>query len=718
MKKLSEFLLDSLHLCVLAAFAVAWPLLGDLAATPEFFLVRDSTPDEVVLVALTPSLVVPLGLCAVEAIAAVFGRTVRKAVHGALIGVLVMAIASPAAHRLPLDSGTALGVAASVGSVFTIAYFALRSVRAFLVVLAPAVLVAPAIFLSHPAVSEFLTEPPVEARQGHVRAHPARANRVPVVLVVFDELPTSALLDDAGALDAARFPAFAALAGDAVWFRNASTVAGTTRLALPAILTGRYPHDAGWRRAGHENLCTLLAATHDVRASESRLPLCPGRTGGVSVGDGSLRRIPSLVSDLAVVFRHGLLPDSVPVDMPRADPAGRALLPPRMLAERGNGHEMGLEEPPRAMHPLHRLIEFSRFVDQFGDGDMERPTFHYVHTMLPREPLRYLPSGKVCATGRSRRPPWRWADDPVELAGQYERYLLQVEFVDRLLGALVARLKTTRRYDESLVIVTADRGVSHRPGDARRAATRTNYCDIMRVPLFVKLPGQQRGRVSDRNVELIDIAPTVADVVGVDVPWVMDGDSAFDEATPPRSRKRFVRGPGDEVLDDGDGPVRPEETGRRVVRLGAALHDACEDRAADDRLPLAPRPTALVRALVGRRVADVGVVGVSSLQMRLDSGEGFGHVEPSSPFVPCEISGRVSAVHGQRPETWLAIAINGQIAAVTRTFAAAGATARFMTPVSEVVFREGANVVEVLVIREDPGSLRLLRTIERDPFPP
>jgi hypothetical protein len=708
MKKLSEFLLDSLHLCVLASLGIAWPLLGDLATTPEFFLVRGSTPTEVVLVALAPGLVVSLGLCAVEGIAAVFGRTVRKAVHGALIGALAMVIALPAVHRWPLTGGAAVRVAAGAGCIFMVAYLARRSVRTFVAVLAPAVLVAPTIFLTRPAVSEFLTELRVEIGRGH-----GRANRVPVVLVVFDELPTSALLDAAGALDRARVPAFAALAADAVWFREASTVAGTTRLALPALLTGRYPDDSGWRRAGRQNLFTLLAATHDVRATESRLPLCPRGACGVSVDDGSLARTLSLLSDLTAIFWHGLLPDSLPRDMPRADPAGRALLPPRMLADRGDGGGMDPDERRQARHPLHRLVEFSRFVDRFRDGDTDRPTFHYLHTMLPGEPVRYLPSGKVCETGRSR-PPLRWEDDPVELAGPYDRYLQQVGFVDRLLGTLLDRLKATGRYHDSLVIVTADRGVSHRPGDARGAATRTNYCDIMRVPLFIKLPHQHGGRISDRNVELIDIPPTVAEVVGISVPWAMDGESVIDEAAPARSHKTFVLGVGDEDLD----PAERLGTSGRAMRLDPVAWGACQGSGGDDRTPLAPRPPAPVQALVGRRVDDVGIGGVSSLYVRLDSRESYAHIEPSSPFIPCEISGGVSAVHGRRLPTWLAIAVNGRIAAVTRTFAVAGAAARFATLVPDTVYRQGANAVEVLVVREDPDSLRLLRTIERDPASP
>ena len=47
--------------------------------------------------------------------------------------------------------------------------------------------------------------------------------------------------------------------------------------------------------------------------------------------------------------------------------------------------------------------------------------------------------------------------------------------------------------------------------------TRRNVEDIAPVPLFVKLPGQRRGRVVGRHVETIDVLPTILDVARVPV---------------------------------------------------------------------------------------------------------------------------------------------------------------------------------------------------------
>ena len=63
----------------------------------------------------------------------------------------------------------------------------------------------------------------------------------PVVLIVLDELPTASIIDDAGAIDAVRFPNLARLAGQSTWYRNHTTQSGFTDTAVPAIFTGQEP---------------------------------------------------------------------------------------------------------------------------------------------------------------------------------------------------------------------------------------------------------------------------------------------------------------------------------------------------------------------------------------------------------------------------------------------------------------------------------------------
>ena len=65
-----------------------------------------------------------------------------------------------------------------------------------------------------------------------------------------------------------------------------------------------------------------------------------------------------------------------------------------------------------------------------------------------------------------------------------------------------------------------------------RTVDQENIGDIAPVPLFVKTPGQRRGRVDDRAASVLDIVPTVVDVLKIRTPWTFDGHSLLDRHRP------------------------------------------------------------------------------------------------------------------------------------------------------------------------------------------
>ncbi len=100
--------------------------------------------------------------------------------------------------------------------------------------------------------------------------------------------------------------------------------------------------------------------------------------------------------------------------------------------------------------------------------------------------------------------------------------------MDRLLGQFLNKLERTGLYDRALVVVAADHGVSFEADGTRRTVSAENIADIARVPLFVKLPGQRGGRIDRRAVQTIDVLPTIADVLDVELPWRTDGHSLLE----------------------------------------------------------------------------------------------------------------------------------------------------------------------------------------------
>ena len=175
-----------------------------------------------------------------------------------------------------------------------------------------------------------------------------------------------------------------------------------------------------------------------------------------------------------------------------------------------------------------------------------RPTFWMKHALLPHGPWVYLPSGQ-----RSR------PDGPELLPGMQtvpgfyddyltshneQRYLLQLGFVDRLLGRLVARLKSQGMYDDTLIVVTADHGFAWQVGvPTRRSVTRSNVNELGPVPLFVKAPSQTHGQVNDALAQTLDVTPTIADVLNVPLGYRADGRSAFSRAVRDRRQVSLTK---------------------------------------------------------------------------------------------------------------------------------------------------------------------------------
>jgi arylsulfatase A-like enzyme len=103
-------------------------------------------------------------------------------------------------------------------------------------------------------------------------------------------------------------------------------------------------------------------------------------------------------------------------------------------------------------------------------------------------------------------------------------YALQMELVDRALGVFVQELKRQNLYDESLIIVTGDHGeMNGRWGVIDKGVYL--FPDVIRVPLVIKMPTSfsMQPRAVDSPVSLLDLAPTLLEMVGIAPEARLDG---------------------------------------------------------------------------------------------------------------------------------------------------------------------------------------------------
>ena len=145
--------------------------------------------------------------------------------------------------------------------------------RGLLTVLAPASLIFLALFLFSP-VTKLVFPPTPQVALATAGSH---SKAPPIVFVVLDEFPVTAIMNGSGEIDSARYQGIAELAGDATWFRNATTVSYDTVKAVPALLTERAPKEGlPPVFADHpQNLFTLLHGRYRLNVHETATHLCP-----------------------------------------------------------------------------------------------------------------------------------------------------------------------------------------------------------------------------------------------------------------------------------------------------------------------------------------------------------------------------------------------------------------------------------------------------------
>ncbi len=84
--------------------------------------------------------------------------------------------------------------------------------------------------------------------------------------------------------------------------------------------------------------------------------------------------------------------------------------------------------------------------------------------------------------------------------------------VDDSVGRLVAHLKSTGQYDNTLIVFMGDNGLLE--GEHGMVDKRTAHEPSLRIPLVARLPQNQGGRVIDGQVLTLDIAPGILDICG------------------------------------------------------------------------------------------------------------------------------------------------------------------------------------------------------------
>jgi arylsulfatase A-like enzyme len=284
-----------------------------------------------------------------------------------------------------------------------------------------------------------------------------------ILLISMDTLRA----DHLGAYGYARptSPNIDALASDSVVFERAFSQSAWTRPAHASMLTGLYPVEHGivemTRRSGlDESIPTLATILSDAGY----------RTGAFTGG-----------ANMSAHF----------------------------------GFDNGFES---YRSPGRRFENHLPAVERWFDRDDGRPWFLFVHAFDAHRPYKSLPSdrealGLSMTVPKGTRSACRTGADPAAVAPLVAEYDAAIHRGDRSLGRLLELVEQHGGTEKTVIVFTSDHGeefLEH----GRCFHIRTLYREVAQVPLIVKVPGFEAGRVEQVVPASTAVVPTVLELVG------------------------------------------------------------------------------------------------------------------------------------------------------------------------------------------------------------
>jgi arylsulfatase A-like enzyme len=218
--------------------------------------------------------------------------------------------------------------------------------------------------------------------------------------------------------------------------------------------------------------------------------------------------------------------------IPREAPTLASMLQERGWTTAALPHHVGVSQDLGFARGFDRFDAFSGTVADYTDAAemvpwvrewlaaaTEEPFFLYLHPMNVHSPRDdFGPSSPaIRLIMRERRTDLRTSLKRTRVESLVEQYDTAIRYTLGRVAEIFALLENAGRFDDALVIVTADHGeelFDH--GGFGHGFTL--YREVLHVPLYVKLPRQRSPRTDDTPVSLLDVFPTVLDALGIPPP--------------------------------------------------------------------------------------------------------------------------------------------------------------------------------------------------------
>ena len=352
---------------------------------------------------------------------------------------------------------------------------------------------------------------------GYSHVHAARRRPWNVLVISVDTLRADHLSAYGYPRDTS--PALAKFAARGVLFENASANAPKTAPSHMTLFTG------------------LLPDAHGISNLE----------------EGSNTALPAGIPTLASILReHGYRTAALT--------AGGELVP-ELGFDRGQETFEICDGAPRIFARAEdKIVEFGKdpfclFVQTYAVHDPYAPPEPYARRWTDPSYRGRIPEGSdalIHAAGDDwaakhdafwKRVDRRSQADVGELEALYDG---SVRMVDDLIGHLLERLEAMHKLDRTLVVIVGDHGEEF--GEHGGFLHETLYQEVLHVPLVIVPPDdgcmgrldRLRGTRPSGVVSLVDVLPTVLDVLGIERPANVQGRSVLPVASESEAQERSV----------------------------------------------------------------------------------------------------------------------------------------------------------------------------------
>jgi len=113
--------------------------------------------------------------------------------------------------------------------------------------------------------------------------------------------------------------------------------------------------------------------------------------------------------------------------------------------------------------------------------------------------------------------------NPDSIRKHIAEYYGMISHLDCEIGKTIDALKATGKYEDTVIVLAGDNGLAL--GQHGLMGKQNGYEHSIRVPLVLAGPGIPKGEIRDTYAYLLDLFPTLCEIVGIDIPASVEGRS-------------------------------------------------------------------------------------------------------------------------------------------------------------------------------------------------